>query len=298
MNPSFGNTSGNPAQNTSGDTADAYDSTFFGDDFVVPTFLDTQLRDGQRFSTWPAVTPTERGPKPWPSWVITSAAAVDTELGVLKTGKEADVFLIERAVPGSAGVILAAKRYRGREHRDFHRAAAYQEGRKVRRSRDQRAIDRGTTYGAALAALVWSAAEFTALSRMHERGVAVPYPVQVSGTEMLMEFIGDGLEAAPRLAQSTAAGGDLADLFAQVTEILLGFARAGCAHGDLSAYNLLVHHGRVVAIDLPQLVDVVANPNGMALLERDCRNVCDWFTRRGHPSDAGELLALAMAELF
>ena len=290
MNPSFGNTSGNPS--------DPYDDTFFGDDFVVPTFTDTQLRDGQRFSTWPAVTPSERGPKPWPSWVITSAAAVDTELGILKTGKEADVFLIERAVPGSPGVILAAKRYRGREHRDFHRAAAYQEGRKVRRSRDQRAIDRGTTYGAALAAVVWSAAEFTALSRMYERGVAVPYPVQVSGTEMLMEFIGDGLVAAPRLAQSTATGGELADLFAQVTEILLGFARAGCAHGDLSAYNLLVHHGRVVAIDLPQLVDVVANPNGMALLERDCRNVCDWFTRRGHRSDAGELLAHAMAELF
>ena len=304
MNKSSGNT---PSRKQRGrfdtfydswSSQDLTDTSFFGDTFTVPEFADERLEAGQRPSTWPSTMPTERGPEPRPDWVITSASAVDTELGILKTGKEADVFLIERAVPGSPGVILAAKRYRGREHRDFHRTAAYQEGRKVRRSRDQRAIERGTTYGAALAAVVWSAAEFTALSRMHERGVAVPYPVQVSGTEMLMEFIGDGLVAAPRLSQATETGSELADLYTQVAEILLGFARAGCAHGDLSPYNLLVHHGRVVAIDLPQLVDVVANPNGMALLERDCRNVCEWFTRRGHRADAGELLGHALAELF
>ena len=55
---------------------------------------------------------------------------------------------------------------------------------------------------------------------------------------------------------------------------------------------------RVVAIDLPQLVDVVANPNGMALLERDCRNVCEWFTRRGYRCDASELFAQALGEMF
>jgi RIO kinase 1 len=276
------------------------DPAYFGDDFVVPTFAlaDHGLTADQRWSTWPSIIPSERGPKPWPDWVVTSASAIDTELGVLKTGKEADVFLLERAVPGSPGVLLAAKRYRGRDHRDFHRSAVYQEGRRVRRSRDQRAIDRGTTYGAALAAVTWSGAEFIAMSRMYEHGVAVPYPVQVSGTEMLMEFIGEGRVAAPRLASSHAEGGELADLFAQVSEILLGIARAGCAHGDLSPYNLLVHDGRVVAIDLPQLVDVVANPNGMALLERDCVNVCDWFTRRGYRCDAGELFAHAMSELF
>ncbi len=273
---------------------------FFGDDFVVPTFTfaDLEPEVGQRWSTWPSIIPSHRGPRPWPDWVVTSAAAMDTELGILKTGKEADVFLLERAIPGEPGVLLAAKRYRSAEHRDFHRASVYQEGRRVRRSRDQRALDRGTTYGAALAATTWSTAEFDALCRMYERGISVPYPVQVSDTEMLMEFIGEGMEAAPRLAASPASGTELADLYAQVAEILLGFARAGCAHGDLSPYNLLVQRGRVIAIDLPQLVDVVANPNGMALLERDCRNVCEWFTRRGHRSDAGELFALALGEMF
>ena len=275
-------------------------SNFFGDDFAVPTFSDAEPGDGQRWSTWPAITPSERGPHPWPDWVVTSAAAIDTELGILKTGKEADVFLIERAVPDepAQSVLLAAKRYRSAEHRDFHRSSAYREGRVERRSRDQRAVERGTAYGRSVAAVAWSYAEFAALSRMYELGVAVPYPVQVNGTELLLEFIGEGMTAAPRLAQSDAAGGELAELFEQVVEIVLGFARAGCAHGDLSPYNLLVHRGRVVVIDLPQLVDVIANPNGMALLERDCRNVCAWFARRGLERDADELFARAVGELF
>lgn len=275
---------------------------FFGDDFIVPTFAfaDLELETGQRWSTWPAITPSERGPRPWPDWVVTSAAAVDTELGILKTGKEADVFLVERAVPDNpgGGVLLAAKRYRSSEHRDFTRSGIYREGRVERRSRDQRAIERGTAYGRSVAAVTWSYAEFTALSRMYELGIAVPYPVQVNGTELLLEFIGTGATAAPRLAQSSATGAELRGLFEQVTEILLGFARTGCAHGDLSPYNLLVHEGRVVAIDLPQLVDVAANPSGFELLERDCRNVCEWFTRRGLPVDTGDLFARALGELF
>jgi RIO kinase 1 len=276
-------------------------SHIFGDDFVVPTFTfaDVEPSVGQRWSTWPAITPSERGPQPWPAWVVTSRAAMDTELGVLKTGKEADVFLVERAIPGQPGVVLAAKRYRSADHRDFHRSSVYREGRSVqKKSRDQRAVERGSRYGRGVAAVAWSYAEFAALSRLHTIGMPVPYPVQVNGTELLMEFIGDGTSAAPRLAASPATGRELADLYAQVAAILLSLAREGCAHGDLSPYNLLVHHGRVVAIDLPQLVDVVANPNGLALLERDCRNVCEWFTRRGHRCDPGELFALALGELF
>jgi RIO kinase 1 len=83
-----------------------------------------------------------------------------------------------------------------------------------------------------------------------------------------------------------------------VVEILHGFARAGFAHGDLSAYNLLVHHGRVIVIDLPQLVDIAANPNGAALLQRDCSNVCDWFRRRGVAADEDELFADLVGEAF
>ena len=135
--------------------------------------------------------------------MITDHAAVDTELGVLKTGKEADVHLLERAVPGTdRRVLLAAKRYRSAEHRMFHRDAGYLEGRRVRRSRETRAMARRTAFGRDLLSGQWAAAEFAALARLWADGVAVPYPVQLVGTELLLEFVGtpDGT-AAPRLAQ-------------------------------------------------------------------------------------------------
>lgn len=271
----------------------------FGDDFVVPSFAyaDVRLGEGQRWSTWPATLPTQRGPEPRPDWLVTSAAAIDTELGIVKTGKEADLFLVERALPdASSGVlgqasVLAAKRYRGAEQTDFHRSAAYTAGRRERRSRDQRAIERKSTYGRQVAAGQWAAAEFAALSTFWQRGLPVPYPVQISYTEILMEFIGDNGVAAPRLANATLTTDELEDCFDQVIEILHGFALAQTAHGDLSAYNLLVHHGRVVVIDLPQLIDVVGNPNGFELLERDVRNVCTWFERHGVPNDPEALFA-------
>lgn len=133
---------------------------------------------------------------------------------------------------------------------------------------------------------------------MHEAGAPVPYPVQVSGTEILMEFIGTGATAAPRLAQVRADRKELAGYFDQVVEILHVFADAGTAHGDLSAYNLLVHEGRVRVIDLPQIVDLVANPQGLDLLHRDCVNVCDWFARRKVDCDAEELFADLVGRYF
>lgn len=264
------------------------------------SFADVEPDEGQRWSTWPAVTPSERGPEPWLAWVVTSAGAIDTELGILKTGKEADVVLIERAVPDdpSQRTLLAAKRYRSAEHRTFRRSTVYTEGRKVRDSRAGRAIAKGTAFGREVAAAEWSFAEFEALCRMHELGAPAPYPVQVNGSEVLMEFIGTGSAAAPRLAQVRGDRRELTELYEQIVEIMRLFAAAGHAHGDLSAYNLLVHEGRVRVIDLPQIVDIIANPQGLDLLHRDCVNVCDWFARHRVDCDAEELFAELMASSF
>lgn len=264
-------------------------------------FADVEPGDGQRWTTWPSVTPTERGPLPWPAWVVTSAGALDTELGILKTGKEADVFLLERAVPDDPAqrTLLAAKRYRSPEQRSFHRSAVYTEGRTTRNSRDTRALAKKSSHGRGVAAAQWSFAEFAALCRMWQLGAPVPYPVQVNGTEVLMEFIGDpDGTAAPRLAQVRSDRAELAEFFAQIVEIMRLFATAGFAHGDLSAYNLLVHEGQVRVIDLPQIVDIIANPQGLDLLHRDCVNICDWFTRRRVACDAEELFAGLIAASF
>lgn len=265
------------------------------------TFADVEPGEGQRWTNWPATIPTQRGPLPWPEWVVTDAGALDTELGILKTGKEADVFLLERAVPDDPAerTLLAAKRYRGEETRSFHRSAVYTEGRGMQNSRDARALAKKSSHGREVAASAWSIAEFDALCRMYELGAPVPYPVQVNGTEILMEFIGDASgAAAPRLAQVRASREDLAGYYAQIAELMRIFAAAGFAHGDLSAYNLLVHEGRVRVIDLPQIVDIIANPQGLDLLHRDCVNVCDWFTRQRVECDAEELFAELLAASY
>jgi RIO kinase 1 len=231
-----------------------------------------------------------KGPEPYPDWLVTDLAAVDTELGVLKTGKEADVFLVRRAVPDGAATLLAAKRYRASEHRQFHRDAGYLEGRRVRRSREMRAMTNRTSVGREMIAGQWAAAEYGALCRLRELGLAVPYPVQLIGTELMLEFIGDpDGAAAPRLAQLRPDPDQLADLWAQLVDALMVLARGGLAHGDLSPYNLLVHQGRLVLIDLPQVVDVVINPQGRDFLVRDVRNVAKWFGARGLDPHVDEL---------
>lgn len=258
------------------------------------------LADHQRWSTWSSVAKGDHGPKPYPPWVVTDDAAIDTELGIVKTGKEADVFLLERAVPGdpSRATLLAAKRYRSTDHRQFHRDAGYVEGRRTRLSRDMRAMAKGTTYGRQVAAGQWAQHEFAALSSLWSAGVPVPYPVQIDGTEILMEFIGADGQAAPRLAQQRPRRDRLPVLFTQLQDAMSMLARQGLAHGDLSPYNVLLDGERLVIIDLPQVIDIVGNPHGMDFLARDCRNVCSWFAARGFAVDPDDLLAELIAQAY
>ena len=259
------------------------------------------LADGQRFSTYWDVEPLMRGPQPPPSWLVTDRAAIDTDLGVLKTGKEADVFVLERAVPAGLGItaddtgeqscVLAAKRYRASEHRNFHRNADYTQGRRTRDSRETRALAKNTAFGRKVAAAQWAWAEWESLKLCHDAGVPVPYPVQIEGTEILMELVTVDGEAAPRLASTRPTPDLLRSWFEQVRDAMTALAVRGLAHGDLSPYNILAAGERIVIIDLPQVVDLVANPQGAEFLQRDCHNVCTWFTRRGLAVDEHALFA-------
>jgi len=267
---------------------------------------DDDLQDGQRWSTWLSVEPLSRGPEPRPSWVVTSQGAVDTELGILKTGKEADVHLLERADPHDpdGGVVMAAKRYRSPEHRSFHRAASYTEGRSMKRSRDERAVKRKSTFGRLVAASEWAVSEWAALVRFWNLGLPVPYPVQIDETEILMEWISvvdedGGLQTAPRLAQTRPSPELLRCYFDQLTETLATMVQNGLVHGDLSAYNILAQGDRLVVIDLPQIVDLIGNLNGMDYLQRDCANICAWFRARGlEAADEHALFGELMAHAF
>jgi RIO kinase 1 len=253
----------------------------------APGAIDEGDADGDEPS-WSTYRDAAKGPQPAPPWVVTDPRAVDTDLGVMKTGKEADVSLLRRElrVDGESPQtsLLAVKRYRSAEHRMFHRDAAYLEGRRVRKSREMRAMDTRTAYGKGLISQQWAVAELSVLSRLWSAGAAVPYPVQLIGTELMMEFIGtaDGV-AAPRLAQLRPTRAEGRALYQQLVDSLVVLTEAGYAHGDLSAYNALVHDSRLVLIDVPQAVDIVGNPQGFTFLRRDCDNICDWFTARGVP---------------
>ncbi len=254
--------------------------------------------EGERWSSWDGAT---HGPKPRPNWVLTELGAVDSDLGVLKTGKEADVHVVRRWVPGAGPVTtMAAKRYRSGDHRLFHRDAGYLEGRRVRKSREMRAMARRTDFGKQMIAGQWAAAEFDALGKLWELGLPVPYPVQLDESEMLMEFVGltdaDTPVAAPRLVQYRPEPDQLEDLFEQLRGAMLTLAHHGWTHGDLSPYNVLVHEGRLVLIDWPQIVDVIGNPQGFDFLERDALTMVTWFQRKGLEVDGGELVADLVAE--
>ena len=260
-------------------------------------FYGPSLPEGaDRWSTWGE---GELGPEPRPGWLVVADGAVDSRLGVVKTGKEADVHLVERWVPGpgpapgsgasaapstSASCLLAEKIYRNNEHRNFHRDASYVDGRRTRESRMDRAVANRTRFGLKIIAEQWAIAEFAALGTLWAAGAPVPYPVQRVGTELLIEFIGDADgSAAPRLAALRPTPDELAELWGQLCSALEIVAGAGYTHGDLSPWNILVHEGRLVLIDLPQIVDLTVNPRGGEYLDRDVRNVADWFTARGLP---------------
>ncbi|MBB6626533.1 serine/threonine protein kinase [Nocardioides sp. KIGAM211] len=275
-------------------------------DDIDPSFVvdfrayDDVDESSQRWSTWLSVEPLSRGPEPRPDWLVTSQGAIDTDLGILKTGKEADVFLLERCDPAEPdkAVVMAAKRYRSTEHRTFHRAASYTEGRSTKRSRDERALKRKSTWGKTVAAGEWAVSEWDALKRLWTLGLPVPYPVQIDGTEILMEWVTVDGETAPRLAQTRPGPELLASYYDQLRDALALMVQDGIVHGDLSPYNILAAGERLVIIDLPQIVDLVGNVNGMDFLLRDCTNVCSWFRARGLRVDEHELFGDLMAHAF
>jgi RIO kinase 1 len=239
----------------------------------------------------------EHGPGPVPDWVITAGAARQREHGKLKGGKEAEVFLIERT-HGSARNLLAAKRYRDYDDRDFRDDARYRAARRTGESRIDRAVAKGTRRGMRFRGTLWAANEWDVIGRLWSAGVAVPYPVQRLGTELMLEFVGDDRSAAPRLADMSLDRASLHDLHDQVLDAMFAMVREGVVHADLSPYNVLVWDGRAVLIDFPQAVHPQDGPDALALLQRDVTNLIGWFRRKGVKADLDGLYSRLVAAAF
>jgi RIO kinase 1 len=247
-----------------------------------------------------------------PEWVITEFFE-DIDLGVIATGKEGEVGLVERvAQDGSRSHLLARKRYRPRTVKKgelqalgFERAPTfrndimYRDGRNYgRRSRDRRAVESMTKYGKELVKEKWLGHEYEVMHAVWDAGAPVPYPVGYGDDGgLLLEYIGDDVQAAPRLAQARLSPAELVDAWKQLRAAISIITEAGYAHADLSAYNCLWWHGRLWVIDFPQAVDLVQSPHGFDLLHRDALNICTWFASKGVDADGealfAELLSLA-----
>ncbi|AUX08431.1 RIO-type serine/threonine protein kinase [Halalkaliarchaeum desulfuricum] len=136
--------------------------------------------------------------------------------------------------------------------------------------------------------LAWTRKEFANLKRARRAGVRVPEPIAVERNVLVMELVGLVEERARRLAEVHVENPQTA--YEVVREYMRRLYSAGLVHGDLSEYNLIIHDGELVVIDMGQAV-TVHHPNAGEFLERDCRNVATFFTRQGLDVTGEELLA-------
>ncbi len=206
---------------------------------------------------------------------LVAEGLVDEVVGQLMSGKEATVYIVR-----CGEEIRCAKVYKDARQRSFRKSASYQEGRKVKNSRQARAMEKGSRYGRQMQEEAWQNAEVDALYRLAAAGVRVPRPHLCYEGVLLMELVvdGDG-NPAPRL-NDVALSAELAlhyhdGLLNQVVRMLC----AGMIHGDLSEYNILVGGEGPVIIDLPQAVDAAGNSNAGPMLERDVANLASYFSR-------------------
>jgi RIO kinase 1 len=207
--------------------------------------------------------------------ILVTDGFIDEVIHPLKSGKEAAVYVVR-----SEGEIRCAKVYKAANKRGFHKQALYQEGRKVRNSRQARAMKKNSRFGRQQQEEVWQNAEVDALYRLAAAGVRVPQPYNFVEGVLLMELVTDGHgAAAPRLNDLELTSEQALEYHDLIIKEVVRMLCAGLIHGDLSEFNILLDpHGPVI-IDLPQAVDASANNNAARMLQRDVNNLAAYFGR-------------------
>ena len=198
---------------------------------------------------------------------------IDSVVRQLMSGKEATVYVVR-----SGDTTLCAKIYKEATHRSFRQAVDYTENRKVKNSRQARAMAKGTRYGRQQQEAVWQRAEVDALYRLADAGVRVPQPHNFLDGVLLMELVADeNGEAAPRLNDVALTPGQAQEYHALLLQQVVRMLCAGIIHGDLSEFNILLAADGPVIIDLPQAVDAAGNNHACRMLLRDVANLRDYF---------------------
>ncbi len=205
---------------------------------------------------------------------------IDTVVRQLMSGKEAMVYVVR-----CGDETRCAKIYKEANNRSFRQAVDYTENRKVKNSRQARAMAKGTKFGRESQEAAWQSAEVDALYRLAAAGVRVPQPFNFSEGVLLMELVTDAQgDAAPRLNDVSFTPEQARQHHATLVGEVVRMLCAGVVHGDLSEFNILLAHSGEdntddfpVIIDLPQAVDAAGNNHAQRMLLRDVANLRDFF---------------------
>ena len=198
-------------------------------------------------------------------------AIIDDVVRQLKSGKEASVYAVR-----CGAEIRCAKVYKDMAQRSFQQRSQYQEGRKVRGSRDARAMAKSTRYGRKEQENAWKNAEVDALYQLSAAGVRVPRPFGFFNGVLIMEMVTDAAgDVAPRLGEVDLSPEVAREYHAFLISQIVRMLCTGLIHGDLSQFNVLIDAQGPVIIDLPQAVNAAGNNNAFAMLERDVNNVTE-----------------------
>lgn len=217
---------------------------------------------------------------------------------LVKGGKEATVYRC--AATETVGLPwIAAKVYRPRQFRHLRNDKMYREGRGMlkdsgaewsgRDTRMQRALEKGSRFGAAVAHTSWLMYEFNTLQKLYDAGASVPKPIAVGSEAILMAYLGDDQLPAPPLHAVRLEADEVKPLFREVIRNIDLMLQHDLIHGDLSAYNILYWEGDITLIDFPQVVNPHNNPNAAMILKRDIERICQYFASQGMRRDAGAI---------
>jgi RIO kinase 1 len=200
---------------------------------------------------------------------------IDEVMRQLMSGKEATVYVVR-----SGDDVRCAKVYKEANKRSFRQSVDYTEGRKVKNSRQSRAMAKGSKFGRESQEAAWQSAEVDALYRLANAGVRVPEPYNFYEGVLLMELVTDiHGNAAPRLNDVEFSAEDARIHHATLLKEVVRMLCAGIVHGDLSEFNILMSSDGPVIIDLPQAVDAAGNNHASSMLERDVANLSAYFGR-------------------
>jgi RIO kinase 1 len=231
-------------------------------------------------------------------WVLSSLTQfyeqdlIADVLREVKSGKEATVFCCA-AGPAAASELLAAKIYRPRMFRSLSNDAVYREGRTVRNEAGKQVKltgkgvpSRNSAKGRAFQVESWIGYEYATQELAYGLGVRTPRPYAQTGNGLLMEYLGDEEQVAPRLCEIEVGRGEAQDLLDGLVEDIGKLLRGHRIHGDLSAYNLLAWGGQPYIIDFAQAVDPRQGDDSRTLLFRDVERVASALASYGARIDA------------